>query len=99
MFFKRKNINVEFQDQDVKETLVSLDDSSERKENELVDVDNEALLERKLREAENKNRVIDDARKQLEQELAVKHYFHQRLLETLDLTLLSSLEKERAKKD
>lgn len=97
MFFKRKNINVEFQDQDDKNDLVAPVESSEK--NTIVTASNETPLERKLREAEDKNRVIDGERKQLEQELAVKHYFHQRLLETLDLTLLSSLEKERAKKD
>lgn len=97
MFFKRKNINVEFQDQDDKNDLVAPVEISEK--NTIVTASNETPLERKLREAEDKNRVIDGERKQLEQELAVKHYFHQRLLETLDLTLLSSLEKERAKKD
>lgn len=35
----------------------------------------------------------------LEQELSIKHFFHKQLLETLDLGLLSSLEKERAKVD
>ena len=38
------------------------------------------------------------AKKQIEQELDTKHYFHQRLLETLDLGLLSSLDKDKAKK-
>ncbi len=46
-----------------------------------------------------KEKAIDEARKVLEQELSIKHFFHKQLLETLDLGLLSSLEKERAKLD
>ncbi|MFC0173482.1 CpaF family protein [Vibrio comitans] len=37
--------------------------------------------------------------KHLKQELDVKHYFHKKLLETLDLGVLSNLEENRAKKE
>ncbi len=98
MFFKRKNINTEFQDQVLKvEDLPHVEPKSTLSAS--GPKQDESPLERKLRESDAKNREIDDARKQLEQELAVKHYYHQRLLETLDLALLSSLEKDRAKKD
>ncbi|AVH31184.1 CpaF family protein [Vibrio fluvialis] len=98
MFFKRKNINAEFQDQVLKvEDLPNVESKSTLPESRPKQ--DESPLEKKLRESEAKNREIDDARKQLEQELAVKHYYHQRLLETLDLALLSSLEKDRARKD
>lgn len=96
MFFKRKNINTEYQDQSLSDPVVGSDAPEVTSRTEYK---NENQLERKVREAELKNREIDDARKQLEQELSIKHFYHKRLLETLDLALLSSLEKERAKKD
>jgi pilus assembly protein CpaF len=46
-----------------------------------------------------KEKSINEAKKALEQELSIKHYFHKQLLETLDLGLLSSLETDRAKVD
>ncbi|EMK6669151.1 CpaF family protein [Vibrio fluvialis] len=99
MFFKRKNISSEFQEQGRKvEDLFNEEPKSNSSSMPALKSD-PTPLEKKLREAEVKNREIDDARKQLEQELAVKHYYHQRLLETLDLALLSSLEKDRAQKD
>ncbi|MCG6348850.1 CpaF family protein [Vibrio fluvialis] len=99
MFFKRKNISSEFQEQGRKvEDLFNEEPKSNSSSMPTLKSD-PTPLEKKLREAEVKNREIDDARKQLEQELAVKHYYHQRLLETLDLALLSSLEKDRAQKD
>ncbi|MBY8071236.1 CpaF family protein [Vibrio fluvialis] len=98
MFFKRKNMNTEYQEQVLKvDDLIQAD--QDNRESEIAPKRDESPIERKLRESEAKNRAIDDARKQLEQELATKHYYHQRLLETLDLALLSSLEQERAKKD
>lgn len=98
MFFKRKNMNTEYQEQVLKvDDLIQAE--QDNRESEIAPKRDESPIERKLRESEAKNRAIDDARKQLEQELATKHYYHQRLLETLDLALLSSLEQERAKKD
>ncbi|MFV0576190.1 MAG: CpaF family protein [Vibrio sp.] len=40
---------------------------------------------------------LNNTRRQLEKELSIKHYFHQKLLETLDLALLSSLDVQTAK--
>ncbi|MEZ8105057.1 CpaF family protein [Vibrio clamense] len=96
MFFKRKNINPDFQ-----EKALSVDDTRVQDDSP-VDFSNEHpenKVERKLREAEAKNKAVDEEKKILEHELEMKHYYHQRLLETLDLGLLSSLEKERARKD
>lgn len=95
MFFKRKNVNPEFEkrveqishdseDTNPVERLSSVDTSSQSRSSE-------ANVE--------KEKAIDEARKVLEQELSIKHFFHKQLLETLDLGLLSSLEKERAKVD
>lgn len=108
MFFKRKSISSDFQDDLLKEEhsrntdipikpkTTPIQGKIEKSEAPKQD---ESPLQRKLREAEAKNKAIDDTRKQLEQEQATKHYYHRRLLETLDLALLSSLEKDRAKKD
>ncbi|MGC9460009.1 CpaF family protein [Vibrio genomosp. F10] len=105
MFFKRKNINPELQ-----EKLAAVDNhyanSVETGEDEGSDDSqpnkvelSKNIAERKARDLQEKDKAVDDAKKQLEQELETKHYYHQRLLETLDLGLLASLEKERAKKD
>ncbi|QXO16850.1 CpaF family protein [Vibrio ostreae] len=100
MFFKRKNINSEYQDKVLSsESIVQVESDTQKTANSSESVQGSNPIERKLREAEAKNREIDEARRQLEQELATKHYYHQRLLETMDLALLSSLEKGRAKKD
>ncbi|MGF1696790.1 CpaF family protein [Vibrio lamellibrachiae] len=104
MFFKRKNINPELQ-----EKLAEAENQNfERQESE-KNIVSESLAsnseasthvgERKSLEKQERDKAVDDAKKQLEQEVETKHYYHQRLLETLDLGLLASLEKERAKKD
>ncbi|WP_117235274.1 CpaF family protein [Vibrio maerlii] len=90
MFFKRKNINPDFQD---KVRNIESDVTSQKAEEQSNAIKNK-LAEQSVRE-----QAIDDARKQLEHELSVKHYYHQRLLETLDLGLLSSLEIDRAKSE
>lgn len=106
MFFKRKNINPDFQGELLKEDSSRTENKEVSKATALqgkqeksaeAPKQDDSPLQRKLREAEERNRQIDDTRKQLEQEQATKHYYHRRLLETLDLALLSSLEKERAK--
>ncbi len=101
MLFKRKNIN-----SDLQEKVEAADRVNMVVENEKIQplvgepkVDPPSTKELRLRELEAKEKAIDDARKQLEQELSTKHYYHQRLLETLDLGLLASLEKEKAKQD
>ncbi len=102
MLFKRKNINPELQEK--------VDEATQREQKVAVSdveshlardpqADIQAVQQRKRMESDAKEKAVDEARKQLEQELATKHYYHQRLLETLDLGLLASLEKDRAKKD
>ena len=91
MFFKRKNINPEFEKKasDVAVDEVKATNLAEAPTNPLTRPDASA----------EKEKSINEAKKALEQELSIKHYFHKQLLETLDLGLLSSLEKERAKVD
>ncbi|KDN28142.1 pilus assembly protein CpaF [Vibrio fortis] len=91
MFFKRKNINPEFEKKasDVAVDEVKATNLAEAPANPLTRPDASA----------EKEKSINEAKKALEQELSIKHYFHKQLLETLDLGLLSSLEKERAKID
>lgn len=50
-------------------------------------------------EVQKRSKADEAARKQLETELAAKHYFHKKLLETLDLGLLAELEPDVAKRD
>jgi pilus assembly protein CpaF len=89
MFFKRKNINPEFEKKAATMTSNEVQASS-LEETLKVDVENASA---------EKEKSINEARKALEQELSIKHYFHKQLLETLDLGLLSSLETDRAKVD
>ncbi|GMM88153.1 CpaF family protein [Vibrio fortis] len=89
MFFKRKNINPEFEKKAATMTSNEVQASSPE-ETLKVDVENASA---------EKEKSINEARKALEQELSIKHYFHKQLLETLDLGLLSSLETDRAKVD
>ena len=89
MFFKRKNINPEFEKKAATTTSNEVQASSPERTLK-VDVENASA---------EKEKSINEARKALEQELSIKHYFHKQLLETLDLGLLSSLETDRAKVD
>ncbi len=98
MFFKRKNINPDFQDKALKAEQLSL-----QKENK-SNTGTESAGSKSDKKGDSssmasKNKSYDEARKQLEQELSVKHYYHQKLLEILDLAILSTLDKERAKKE
>ncbi|WP_367987175.1 CpaF family protein [Vibrio sp. NTOU-M3] len=100
MFFKRKNINPELQEKLAaaeKQELEVLQTEATFEVGE--DTQPEASQDKKKQEAKAKEQAIDETLRQLEQEQEVKHYYHQLLLETLDLGLLSSLEKDRAKKD
>lgn len=106
MFFKRKNINPELQ-----KKVVEAEDRQIQQEAQLQEAvtsepavapsteekSSGSFQERKRLEAEAKEHAVGEEKKQLQQELSVKHYYHQLLLETLDLGLLASLEKERAK--
>lgn len=94
MFFKRKNINPDFEkraadiDNDVPEKAVAVEESS-------VEVVSSGIDEQE----QIKSRAVEEARRQLEQDLEVKHYFHKKLLETVDLGLLSSLDEDSAKRE
>ncbi|CDT05834.1 CpaF family protein [Vibrio coralliirubri] len=95
MFFKRKNVNPEFE----KKVEQIPHDSEDANPVERLSSVATSSHSRKTEASVEKEKAIDEARKVLEQELSIKHFFHKQLLETLDLGLLSSLEKERAKLD
>ncbi|SHO55476.1 CpaF family protein [Vibrio quintilis] len=103
MLFRRRNINQDIPEKVSEEPssartpAVTQPEPTSKPEKEQEEKQNR--LEKKIRDNEEKEREILEARKQLEQELETKHYYHQRLLETLDLALLSSLEKESARKE
>ncbi|WP_070962496.1 ATPase, T2SS/T4P/T4SS family [Vibrio sonorensis] len=104
MFFKRKNLNPELQEKlaasdqaEAVQARSAIESLSSEPASE-GDADSAAKQQKQM-EAEAKEQAVEDARKQLEQELDIKHYYHQRLLETLDLGLLSSLDEDTAKKD
>lgn len=100
MFFKRKNINPEFEEKAKNTADLAVGEIKDKEPSN----DNEAAIKeeqqvQKQKEIDAKTQSIEDARKLLEQELDTKHFYHKKLLETLDLGLLSSLEKDRAKSD
>ncbi len=115
MFFKRKNINPELQEKVLNaESNQQIHDIGEEQEEpfplentatpiKLSDstssVEGENRASKKQRELEEREKAVDEAKKQLALELDVKHYYHQRLLETLDLGLLASLDKDKAKSE
>ncbi len=90
MFFKRKNVGSAFPNssQETQTMPESMSVNSPSGEN----VTRSAAIESKLQ-------AIDEQRKQLEHDLAIKHYYHKKLLDTLDLGLLSHLEEDRAKEE
>lgn len=100
MFFKRKNINPEFEEKakNTIEPTIIKEEVEEASGAEVISI-REDKQSQKKKESDAKIQAVDDARKVLEQELDTKHFYHKRLLETLDLGLLASLEKERAKSD
>lgn len=100
MFFKRKNINPEFEEKakNTIEPIIIKEEVEEASRAEVISI-REDKQSQKKKESDAKIQAVDDARKVLEQELDTKHFYHKRLLETLDLGLLASLEKERAKSD
>lgn len=100
MFFKRKNINPEFEEKakNTIEPVIVQEEVKEANTAEVVAI-REDKQSQKKKESDAKIQAVDDARKVLEQELDTKHFYHKKLLETLDLGLLASLEKERAKND
>ena len=96
MFFKRKSVNPEFEDR-VQQS--SIEEAKLQKKELDESHSGESALDKKIREREKKEKGIDETRKIIEQELDIKHYFHKRLLETLDLGLLANLDERRAKND
>lgn len=100
MFFKRKNINPEFEEK-AKNTIAPVAIQEDVKEDSILEAvtTKKDKQDQKKKEFDAKIQAVDDARKVLEQELDTKHFYHKKLLETLDLGLLASLEKERAKND
>ncbi|MCK6262464.1 CpaF family protein [Vibrio sp. ZSDE26] len=102
MFFKRKNISPELQEKLAEsEKNMSVDEGGGNKASASSSQSSvsPSVNERQALDIQERDKAVDDAKKQLEQELEIKHYYHQRLLETLDLGLLASLEMARAKKD
>ncbi|MDN3717466.1 CpaF family protein [Vibrio breoganii] len=91
MLFKRKAINKDFE-----KKALAVDEDQQIK----PDFDNSTVTEPKSAPKTVKPlEVSSESDKALKQEQDTKHYFHQKLLETLDLGLLSSLDEKRAKKD
>ncbi|GEM80161.1 CpaF family protein [Vibrio superstes] len=97
MFFKRKNINPDF------EQKVSSLSSNDVKDNAEETAEDKAPKPSTKQAVSKQKPVTEDIPiemdKHLKQELDVKHYFHKKLLETLDLGVLSNLEETRAKKE
>ncbi len=95
MIFRRKMVNPEFE----KKAQQSLDAGGDQE----YGAPDTNRKEHRASAAQLKEvQDLDDskqgeARKKLEQELSVKHYFHKKLLETVDLALLASLEEERGR--
>ncbi len=94
MFFKRKNINPDFE-----KRAAGIDDSVSEKAVAVEEVAAEEVASAVDEQEQIKSRAVEEARRQLEQDLEVKHYFHKKLLETVDLGLLSSLDEDTAKRE
>ena len=97
MLFKRKSINPEFEEK-VNSVIAEDSEVKEARPSE-PEVKSTLSLDERLEQQHAKEHEIEDTKRVLEQELAVKHYFHKKVLETLDLGLLSNLAKEQAKRD
>ncbi|MEZ9834070.1 CpaF family protein [Vibrio breoganii] len=95
MFFKRKNINPDFEQK--ARSMVASDklDSQEVATSSKPQPVKDVVSEKEKVKAD----IVPESNKHLKQELDVKHYFHKKLLETLDLGVLSNLEESRAKKE
>ncbi|MFN1651040.1 CpaF family protein [Vibrio rotiferianus] len=90
MFFKRKNVGASFSELAEEEETKLKVEVVEQEEVEAENVKSLSPLEAKLK-------AVEEQKKQLEQDLSVKHYYHKKLLDTLDVGLLSHLEEDRAK--
>ncbi len=103
MFFKRNNINPEFEKKAEKS-----ENSSGSYTEPLTDDPKQAEYEepapvrepvREVRENDSHIRTQSESKKHLANEQETKHYFHRKLLETLDLGLLTTLDEESAQKE
>lgn len=97
MLFKRKSINPEFEEK--VNSVIAEDSEVKEPRPSAPEVKSTLSLDERLEQQHAKEHEIEDTKRVLEQELAVKHYFHKKVLETLDLGLLSNLAKEQAKRD
>ncbi|MEZ9974781.1 pilus assembly protein CpaF [Vibrio breoganii] len=95
MFFKRKNINPDFEQ---KVSSLGSGVSDDEAENQATSKKSVTASTPPKPTPVVKD-IPSDTDRHLKQELDVKHYFHQKLLETLDLGVLSNLEEGRAKKE
>ncbi|MGR5300118.1 MULTISPECIES: CpaF family protein [Vibrio] len=90
MFFKRKNVGSAFPEA----AKISVAKDSENKETPEPNRN-----EKTLSSIEDKIIAIEAERKRLEHDQTIKHYYHGKLLDTLDLGLLSHLQEDRAKEE
>ncbi|GAB7229519.1 CpaF family protein [Vibrio rotiferianus] len=90
MFFKRKSVGASFSELAQEEEV--------KLEEEVLEQEGlETESDQSLSPLEAKLKAVEEQKKQLEQDLSVKHYYHKQLLDTLDVGLLSHLEEDRAK--
>lgn len=88
MFFKRKNVSQSLQDV-----------QSPQSHSEPIHEVSEGDSSEKLTAMDAKLKLMDEQKRQLEQEQEVKHYYHKKLLDTLDLGVLSQLQEERGREE
>lgn len=91
MFYKRKNVGSNLSGTELLSTTAESNLVHAESLNK-TNPSNSSLVEEKLLKMEAE-------RKQLEHDQAIKHYYHGKLLDTLDLGLLSHLQEEKAKKE
>ncbi|MCA0934759.1 CpaF family protein [Vibrio alginolyticus] len=91
MFYKRKNVGSNLSGTELLSTTEESNLGSSEGLNK-TNPSNSSLVEEKLLKMETE-------RKQLEHDQAIKHYYHGKLLDTLDLGLLSHLQEDKAKKE
>ncbi|MGP8307460.1 CpaF family protein [Vibrio sp. YIC-376] len=91
MFFKRKNVGSNFSEAELLNTKSEANAEPVSKPRS-SSVANSSAIEEKVRKMEAE-------RKQLEHDQTIKHYYHSKLLDTLDLGLLSHLQEDRAKEE
>ncbi len=94
MFFKRKSVGSAFGQVDAEKESQTKDKDVERVESEESSAEKASMSP-----VEAKLKAIEEQKKLLEQDLAIKHYYHKKLLDTLDLGLLSHLQEDRAKEE